>query len=107
MSSGYRARVGQQVRCGFETVEGLPVIWQVVCWDAMKDIASHAMVRPLSSEALANWVGGVLAKHYPGRTYEVNRYPLAKPVEAEQLTAFESLAMDEVKRLELAQRQTG
>lgn len=62
---------------------------------------------PLSTEANANWARDVLTKQYPGRAYEVNCYPLAKPVEASQLTTFESWAMDEVKRLELAQRQAG
>lgn len=107
MSSRYRRELRQRLRNGFETVQGLPVIWQVVCWDAVKDGTSHAMVRPISTEALANWAKGVLAKQHPDRTYEVNCYPLAKPVEAAQLTAFESLAMDEIKRLELAQRQAG
>lgn len=107
MSSNYRRDLSRRLHNGFETVQGLPVIWQVVCWDAVNDGASHAMVRPLSTEALANWAKGVLSNHYPGRTYEVNCYPLAKPVETAQLTTFESWAMDEVKRLELVQRQAG
>ena len=106
MSGNYRRDLSRRLHNGFETVQGLPVIWQAVCWDAVNDGASHAMVRPLSTEALANWAKGVLSKQYPGRTYELNCYPLAKPVEPAQLAAFESLAMDEVKRLDLAQRHT-
>ena len=107
MSTPYRAAVSRQLRNGFKTVQGLPVIWQAVCWAAVSEGASHAMVCPLSTEANANWARDVLTKQYPGRAYEVNCYPLAKPVEASQLTTFESWAMDEVKRLELAQRQAG
>ncbi|MFT0635577.1 hypothetical protein ACMFY5_26260 [Pseudomonas sihuiensis] len=107
MNSNYRRDLSRRLRNGFETVQGLPIIWQVVCWDAVNKGTSHAMVRPLSTEANAKWARGVLTKQYPGRTYEVNCYPLAKPVETAQLTTFESWAMDEVKRLELAQRQAG
>lgn len=86
---------------GFETRQGLPVIWQAICWQGMAEAQPHSMIRPLSTEARAEWAKGVLEAHYPGRVYEVNSYLLGKPVEVNQLAVFEGWAMDEVTRIEL------
>lgn len=104
MSSAYRARVARQVRNRFETRLGHPVVWQAVCWVAVKDGTRHALIRPVSTEALAIWAKGVLETEYTGRTYEVNQYQLANPVDEERLTTFESWALEDIKRMELAQK---
>ncbi|WP_213662156.1 hypothetical protein [Stutzerimonas stutzeri] len=104
MSTRYRACIRRLLRNGFETRQGHTVIWQAICWDAMNAGADHAVIRPLSTESRAAWVKGVLSKEYPDRSYEAFSYLLADTVDAEQLSAFESMAVDAITRMELAQR---
>ena len=101
MITGYRERIAAQLRNGFETQQGLLVIWQAVCWHALAEARDHSAIRPLSTEARANWAKGVLEAHYPGRVYEVYSSLLGKAVEVNQLEVFEGLAVDEVARIEL------
>lgn len=105
MSSAYRAVWARQLKASFQKENGFTVVWNVACWSAVKEVAERAIVRPFSSAEKAAWAKKVLEAEYPGRTYEAYKETLGRPIEDEQLKLFESMATDELFKLELEQKR--
>lgn len=106
MASGYRAKVSQtlapRVRNSFDTLDGKPVFWSAVCWAALRNGQERATARPLAQEDRAKWAASVLSGHYEEREYVVIRQVAESAVEASVMDAFESEAIADLVRLELA-----
>ncbi|MNN84715.1 hypothetical protein D3C81_2019110 [compost metagenome] len=83
---------------------GHAVVWAVVCWDAQGAGEERGMARPFSTEEKAQWAKGVLAAHYPGREYVVVRQLTEKPVDPERMVVFEGWAVEDIGKLELADK---
>lgn len=106
MASGYRTKVAQtlapRMRNSFSTLDGKPVFWTVVCWAALRDGQERATARPFAQEDKAQWAANVLSSHYEGRGYVVIRQVAESTVETSVMEAFESEAIADIGKLDLA-----
>ncbi|WP_193452847.1 hypothetical protein [Pseudomonas nitroreducens] len=81
---------------------GHAVVWAAVCMTALSE--DHGVVRPFSIKERAEWACRVLAAHYAGRVYQVVNQLTDRPVDSQQMEIFEGWAMEEVAKLELADK---
>lgn len=89
-------------RNGFGTSFGKIVYYAVIAWDNIHD--DRGIVQPLDTEEHAAWAIRVLGGLYPDRTYETVKKFAKEDVTAEQMEPFLQLVLDDLTKLEIAQR---
>lgn len=97
-----RSRHSGKLRNGFGTSFGQVVYFAVVAWDNIHD--ERGIVQPLDTEERAAWAIRVLNDVYPDRKYETVKKIAKEDVTAEQMEPFLQLVLDDLTKLEIAQR---
>lgn len=97
-----RSRHAGKPRNGFGTSFGQVVFYALVAWDNLHD--EHGIIQPLDTEERADWATRVLHGLYPDRTYAAVKRYAKEGTTAEQLEPFLQLVLDDLAKLEIAQK---
>lgn len=97
-----KSRGFRKPRNAFGTDFGLVVYYAVVAWDNIHD--ERGIIQPLDTEERAAWAIRVLNGLYPDQTYETVKKIAKEDVTAEQMEPFLQLVLDDLAKLEIAQK---
>lgn len=86
----------------FGTNSGLIVYYAVMAFDALDE--ERSIIQPLDTEVRAEWAIRVLNVTYPDRTYQKVKKFANEGVTAEQLAPFLELSLNDLAKLEIAQK---
>ncbi|MNG14650.1 hypothetical protein D3C85_1037410 [compost metagenome] len=101
MPRGFKI-AGKRFRNGFDQYDGSITYYTAIATDHLAE--DRGVMQPFSSESRAAWASRVLQAHYPGRTYQTWRRVTPRGVDVTQMEALEAAAIDEVRRIELADK---
>jgi hypothetical protein len=92
----------RRFRNGFARLGDAVLYYTALAPDHLSE--ERGAMQPFAEESRAAWACRVLQAHYPGRTYQTLRRVTPPGVDVAQLEALEAAAIDEVSRIEVADK---